>query len=230
MSIRNSATAAIASLCLLAQPAKASIVTVSFTGIVTNSFDYSGEFGSTGGNNVYDGMTATARFIFDTSTLSANAPYIAGGGVYGGISPALSASFSVNGVTQYLAGASGNLNPPGLIVFFGPLGNSGSLSSDFHSAGVQKRVDSPYLLFYNQEISGLAGDGVYYAIYSYGIGPLATDADYRSARVYASNFTSFEVQSGIPEASTWVMAIIGALSLGLIAYQRQSAGPPAGRP
>ncbi len=85
--------------------AEAALVTVTFSGTVTYSDDYTGEFGRVGGDGqVYNGMTATSVYVFDSAlgdrTTGPTYDVVSGGSLSGLSNPIISATFSLNNVSQ----------------------------------------------------------------------------------------------------------------------------------
>jgi hypothetical protein len=94
-------------LALTAGAAQARIVTVTWTGLVTDGVDVDGSFGDQGADLAGFGFTAVYRFDTARTATDATASStdIQGGSRYATTSPVLSASITINGHTFTLAGS-----------------------------------------------------------------------------------------------------------------------------
>jgi hypothetical protein len=224
-----------AALCSIASQASATIVNVTYQGIVTYDRDLTGIFGTVGGNNDLVGQSYTAKFTFDTSlgTFNSNpAPYahqqVYGGTAYGGTtSPVTSATVTIGSVTvsvpatyQGRAAAQYDNGFGQQYHFAHAKDGSSHVYSDVYSEAYVYAYDGsvPFSLTgpftYTPTYSGYLEFSNY--VHDYTLGQDIQNTDVR-ARV-----TSLTVTSGIPELSTWAMMILGFAGVGFAAYRRGS--------
>jgi hypothetical protein len=226
-------------LSLAASSASAEIVVVTYTGVVLgNSYDVTSVFGFPHNTDI-GGQTYTARYVFDTtlgdvvSTPSTN--YAQGGTLYGFVSPALSATLTINGVTVSIGVPNYNAQ------IFGQ--NEGTTSAQ-QSVAQNMEGSSSGVYTYNyvdNEVHSNTGNlpASITTSFTYTVNP-ATDyaiQDFQfytydngtgTLEVYAYGELSAEtltVTAGaVPELSTWALMLIGFTSLGFAAYRK---GRPA---
>lgn len=203
--------------------ANAEILNVTIQGTVTSGGFFSNAFGVTSDGG-YDGLTFTERYVVD---MSRGADEQIGDpntfGVQGGpgtgfsdgaLSPILSASYTLNGVTVNLDPTAG-----GILVFVG---------TSFNQFGVFE-LNGSNSSFMNASL--LNGDGSVPG----SIGPLSytVQASDSSAGDYVffigqnqfdinGTLTSLEISAAVPEPSTWAMMIIGFCGLGFLTYRRRN--------
>jgi hypothetical protein len=220
-----------AALCSMASQASATIVNVTYQGIVTYDRDLTGIFGTVGGNNDLVGQSYTAKFTFDTSlgTASSNPGPYAYQGVYGGTgyattSPVTSATVTIGSVTvsipaTYAGQAFAHQNTDGS--GFGQLDHTAQFSTanaSLYSLGVVYAYDGsvPFSLTgpftYTPTYAGYLRFNDY--LYDYNLGQTIQDTHVQA------KVTSLTVTSGVPEPSTWAMIILGFAGVGFTAYQR----------
>ncbi|WP_145963750.1 hypothetical protein [Bradyrhizobium algeriense] len=220
-----------AALCSIASQASATIVNVTYTGIVTYDRDLTGIFGTVGGNNDLVGQSYTAKFTFDTSLGDANSspgpyPYqetFGGTGYLGSpTSPVTSATVTIGSVTVSV--------PATYQGFAGAVQYDDGFGRQFHYARANDASSVVYSQAHVYAYDGsvpfsLTGPFTYTPTYGgtlqfyshdYTLGQVI-----QNTSVYAS-VTSLTVTSGVPELSTWAMMILGFAGVGFAAYRRGS--------
>jgi hypothetical protein len=219
-----------AALCSMASQASATIVNVTYQGIVTSDYDETGIFGTVGGSNDLVGQSYTAKFTFDTSlgTSGSNpAPYANqqayGGTAYGsGItSPVTSATVTIGSVTvsvpaiyQGIVAAYQNTDGYGQQYHFARA-NGGS-SYVYSEAYVYAYDGSVPFTLTGPFTYTPTGQNSHLNFYSRGTDGFGS-YEYTSVR---ASVTSLTVTSGVPEPSTWAMIILGFAGVGITAYRR----------
>jgi hypothetical protein len=224
-----------AAFCSIASQASATIVNVTYQGMVVYDHDLTGIFGTVGGNKDLVGQSYTAKFTFDTSlgTSTSNpGPYanqeVYGGTDYGTTSPVISSTVTVGSVTlsvpainrgyvnafQYTGGYGGQTH------FAQAHTDNNLLQSDLYSVASVNAIDGsvPFSLTGPFTYTAIY-DGYlrfYNYVYDYNLNQAIKDT------MVTANVTSLTVTSGVPEPSTWAMIILGFAGVGFAAYRRGS--------
>lgn len=166
----------------------------------------------------------TAKFSFDTSTTGLSEKvsgpfenYLQGGSFLGTNSPALSASITINGITETFV----NPNLFGFIYGW----NHGVNSSQIHQAAVANDV----FLYARIEAKNAALPATIDLPFTYTVqdGDNAQGSFQTASAKGKLNITSMtetvEEIPAVPEPATWVMMILGFCGLGCMAYRRKSS-------
>ncbi|UPK00427.1 PEPxxWA-CTERM sorting domain-containing protein [Bradyrhizobium sp. 170] len=226
-----------AALCSIASQASATIVNVTYQGIVTYDRDLTGVFGTVGGSNDLVGQSYTAKFTFDTSlgTSTSNpGPYadqrVYGGTGYGTTSPVISSTVTIGSVTvsvpaTYIGTAATQYNTDGS--GFGQQthlarynNSANNIYADLSSQAYVYAYDGsvPFSLTgpftYTPTYVGYLSFNDY--VYDRNLGQVIQDT------YVQANVTSLTVTTGVPEPSTWAMIILGFAGVGFAAYRRGS--------
>ena len=195
---------------LAASAASASVFVATYTGTVYDSHDYTGVFGGAGSS--LDGDAFTAKYVYDTAVgyryTPGNWDQIYGGSSYGVPSP-VNATISINGITQVIAGnysgeayaQSGKLSE---YVEDHNLSNTrNALFNEAFPSGGGPNLELTVPL------TGATGDG-YFQFVNYDpiTGVYTTDS--------IGQFTNetVQVQTVVPEPSSWALMLIGFSGLG----------------
>ena len=198
--------------------ASAAIVDITYTGTLYDAYSYSGSFGSGPLQGAF-----TATFSFDTSTTGLSEKvsgpfenYLQGGSFLGTNSPALSASITINGITETFV----NPNLFGFIYGW----NKGVNSSQIHQAAVAKDV----FLYARIEAKNAALPATIDLPFTYTVqdGDIAQGSFQTAGASGKLNITSLtetvEEIPAVPEPAIWVMMMLGFGGLGCMAYRRKS--------
>lgn len=232
LNLRGAMAAMTAAGCLAgAAPASAAVMLATFTGTVAQGGDYTDFFGLGG---VLDNANFTAIFKYDTSLgIATTGPMVdvrSGGPTWGGVSPILSASLVINGVTDVF-NTSGNgsanvtVNAEGWEQTFLYTDTSFSSGAFTDYGFLQLFVLSvPTPLFLTTPYVG--GNKVFAA------GPVETNmvTHYRTdggldVINYAGSFVTQQVvlsPFAVPEPGTWALMIVGFGGVGLMLRRRTS--------
>lgn len=229
-----------AALCSFASQASAVILDVTFTGVVTTSqfnADPAGLFGITNIPHAYDGMQVSGIIKFDTSKgllndfRGPNGSVIqrAGGTTFGVSSPAIFASFTLNGVTVFpgltwQASLDASDQPNANI---SRIGASTSVVVDngngtIDAIGVSVRAASGVIpASIDAPISFTAGSGISGNI-DFQFREGSFPAPFAHIEATLQSFAVTEEIAAVPEPSTWAMMILGFAGVGFMAYRRKS--------
>jgi hypothetical protein len=210
-------------------PASAALLTETWTGVVTSSSDLTGLFGPAGDNQI-KGASFVETVTYDTSLAVFNATNTGaqGGSAIGGISPFVSGSVTINGISR---------------AFFGGFADNISAQNDGISSGIgfsyQGVLDNGLIRNVTTGDSELFIDA---PIYPNSLtGPLtimptaqqrtgfvnftsvddSTDTFLTNTQVHA-RINEVEIAAPVPELSTWAMMILGFAGVGFMAYRRKS--------
>jgi hypothetical protein len=229
-----------AALCSFASQASATIVTVTYTGIVSSAIDQFGIFGPGDGYNL-PGQTYIAKFTVDTSLgnhYSSPAPQdvqaYSGGSVIGvATSPITSATLTIGSVTASVPSTYSGLAITENVTD-GPLA---PLGGEHHYAEANNGSD-PYnnniLVQSYLSAQGYVTDGSTPWLTGQAYSPTSGEMDYLSLvddayhpslgneTFITGTVTSVAFSSAVPEPSTWAMMILGFAGVGFMAYRRKS--------
>ena len=218
----------------LVSPASAALVTVTYSGTISDSFDLSGLFGPPGGN--LNGDAFTLVYYFNTSiglvtSSSSISNFAYGGTVYGASvpSPSLGAYLTINNHREFIGGS-----------YFGIISgyNDGSYSQQNHAAGTVsfpggiEHDDSVTTEIYNYSATlpaSITSDFTYniqpgdtvsgsfdFYTYDFGVGALVNTY----GNLDTTELSEKTGLSAIPEPSTWSMMLLGFAGLGIVGYRR----------
>jgi hypothetical protein len=225
----------LASLALLTSVSQASatIVNVTYSGLVSSVRDLTGTLFDNGGS-VQVGDTYVATFVFDTALgntfSSATQNYAIGGTSVSQPTPALSAQVTINGVTV-------SIDPSYASDIQGQ--NDGSTARQFHSAQDYRPLDG-YNEYTQNFFRGFAGNGpnipafidgvIHYTlepnVQGFGEYFLSQNGGSDVSWVFADLRTldvTLSATSAVPEASTWAMLILGFAGVGFMGYRRRKS-------
>ena len=235
MNVRCTAIAAVAAI-FVSSAARADIVTVTYTGVITSSSQMTSGFGANSGDGTLVGDSYKAVYVFDTSkgviSSSTNQNYAYGGQEYSTLSPVLSATAFLNGyatpsISGSYAGVIEGAN-------FGP-GNTSEqnhLAEDVATAGNMTSFNVLNNYVYNNQgtIPGSITAGFTYT-------PVSTDTQFSEVlfetldsannfidrtQINAQILSVTETIGSVPEPSTWAMMILGFCGIGFMAYRRKN--------
>jgi PEP-CTERM motif len=212
---------------LYATSASASIVDVTYTGMVSGGADPAGAFGLAGANIVGDSYVAYYRINTSlpgtpgSSTTSATVNSTAGGSGVGNTSPILSSTVTINGVTVSVGGSW-----YGYTYGENDGGAAGDLSEQQQFASNSScgcEVMQNFIYNYDGTLPASISTPFNYTI-------VPTDHQFAYFQspadgVIYGNLTTLDVtvEGAVPEPSTWAMMILGFAGIGFMAYRRRNA-------
>ena len=205
------AVSSAAALC--ASAAEAEIVTATVHGVIDS--------GGTDGSNLFgggalDGDAATIRYIFDTSLGDVfpfpNADNRSGGSFFGSVSPALSATITVNGASVPLGGG-----------YLGTIAETSDATASYHYYEADESADRYAYSFVTAAPGALPG--ALAAGLNYTVKPTDNAFGYfQYDNTYAA-FAPTSISAAVPEPSTWALMLAGFAALGWAGHRaaRKSA-------
>lgn len=218
-------------------PASATIVDVVFTGHVGFGLDMTGIFGSS--NTQLFGKSYSARYRFDTSlgnVVTTSTVTSATGGprsIYGGTSPALSASLTINGVTVEIGGSALGM----IYAFSAPFQSNQSYEAAQYSDAADFRTDHSIVhrigaaggilsnsfdvAQYYGPTSGFVGQTSQFQIAIFNKRTM-THTEFAFGSLVPETVSITPVASAVPEPATWAMMLAGFAGLGLAARRRRA--------
>ena len=234
-------------------PARAAIVDVTYTGIITQGADQTGVFGIVDTNGgAYVGYNYTANYVFNTSIgITASTPtenLVYGGTYYNTPSPLLSASVTVNGVTAtILTNGPQYLNnddiDAGILPQYrlGP-GSTQQASAEYVYLNYDPKTNTG--IYTNNQLTNLITnptEQIPISItgnFTYKVGPNdMTDGYFQlvtedlgvgitTDTYFTADLTSVTLTNVTPLPSTWLMLLSGFAGLGFFAYRRTKKNAP----
>lgn len=233
--MRKSLLALVAGLSLVGfgSAARAAIEDVTYTGTVYYGTDVTGVFGPP--NSALDGDPFTIVFVFDPAlTTPSGFSYTFSGAnanvTYGyyGWSPAIKATITINGHSFTFPGSylgemsSCNANPcpvgPGPGIYDGAADTYDALDAGAYGTDLPVQITGSYHQTFG------AGDspfgGIVISDVALGFGECGTSAYQVCAYLLPTSVTA-----GVPETSTWTLALLGFAGLGVAAFRRRRIVP-----
>jgi hypothetical protein len=212
-----------------ATPARATIVTVTYTGVVSHGIDPIHVFGV--GDNL-DGQAYRAVYVFDTTVggdifSSPTFNYVLGGTLNGSPSPALSASMTINNVTAEFTpnfqGFDEGIRDVGSLIFqdvkrVASVGNFSEFGILIHrldrlDAVLPASLTDPFSHTVNSQDGIFAFFQLEYKNLLNGQFSAFVKADLLPQTV--------TIGSPVPEPSTWATMILGFAGVGFMVYRRR---------
>jgi len=216
--------------------ASATIIYVTYKGVVTSDIDQTGVFGFVdSSSDRYAGKSYTADYVFDSTKGFASDPTnpnlktISGGSYYSSTSPAVSASVTVNGVTvlvdpSYVSGIwaypseqihiAHNYYDNGIIHFDNYLQNLVLGGQPY----LPLSLVGPFTFTIGSSGPNDYGGGEFY-LYESNNGVTLEHTDIK-AQMWTLTVSSAEISPGVPEPSTWILMLTGLAGVGFLAYRR----------
>jgi PEP-CTERM motif len=222
-----------------ASPAGATIVDITYVGLVSSGYDQTGVFGPAGTDLTDE--TYEAHYVFDTTRgttfSSAALNYGVGGSQFGVASPVISASVTIGGISASIGGTYiGSIE--------GTSTNSGYQTHDAEDISTDQYgnivADSFVTNFIAEEGPNFKFDGIRltssitepFTFTVPDLGAVASGTfqilDHDSDEYAFGNASICQLTVAVvpvPEASTWAMMLAGFAGLGFVAWRRTSKGP-----
>ena len=204
------------------------IKVATYTGIVEDGYDYTGEFGRA--NTDLTGDTFVARYVYDTSlgytSTSGHVDEVYGGSLYGIADPLISASVKINGVSHsFYTGVYG-------LAYINPLFTASENVEDYDDnytrynyleSALMQYPDIPGDLDTNFSAATFMGDYQQSVQIDntivHGVATHYALADASAITVTVTDGVSDPIP-GVPEASAWVLMIAGFGAVGIVKRRR----------